>query len=94
MANKLQIHFQFASDAGSEVGDAVGQATLDAFDANWDNFERVRLETQSPGTEAYVVGEKRCLRRVVLHIASCRDSSYHNDISEIQPPSVRCLMLA
>lgn len=32
------IHFQFASDVGSEVGKAVGMATLEAFDANWDQF--------------------------------------------------------
>ncbi|KAH7072663.1 phosphatidic acid phosphatase type 2/haloperoxidase [Paraphoma chrysanthemicola] len=32
------IHFQFASDVGSVVGDAVGRATLEAFDKNWDKF--------------------------------------------------------
>ncbi|KAH8726227.1 phosphatidic acid phosphatase type 2/haloperoxidase [Phaeosphaeriaceae sp. PMI808] len=32
------IHFQFASDVGSVVGDAVGRATLEAFESKWDRF--------------------------------------------------------
>ncbi|KAL6706875.1 hypothetical protein ACN47E_005018 [Coniothyrium glycines] len=32
------VHFQFSSDIGSKVGDAVGLATLQAFDKNWDKF--------------------------------------------------------
>lgn len=32
------IHFQFSSDVGSVVGDAIGRATLAAFDKNWDKF--------------------------------------------------------
>ncbi|KAF2854733.1 acid phosphatase/Vanadium-dependent haloperoxidase [Plenodomus tracheiphilus IPT5] len=32
------IHFQFASDVGSEVGRVVGEATLEAFDTKWDQF--------------------------------------------------------
>jgi hypothetical protein len=30
------VHFQFASDVGPEIGDAVGKATLEAFDRHWD----------------------------------------------------------
>jgi hypothetical protein len=32
------IHFQFSSDAGAEVGDAVGRATLKAFERGWEEF--------------------------------------------------------
>jgi hypothetical protein len=32
------IHFQFSSDVGSVVGDAIGRATLAAFDTTWDKF--------------------------------------------------------
>lgn len=32
------IHFQFASDVGSKVGDSVGKATVEAFDKGWDKF--------------------------------------------------------
>ena len=38
--NKIswQIHFQYASDTGSEIGDWVGRVTLEKFDDNWDDF--------------------------------------------------------
>lgn len=32
------IHFQFSCDVGSEIGDAVGRATMEAFDEHWDEF--------------------------------------------------------
>jgi hypothetical protein len=32
------IHFQFSSDVGAEVGDAVGRATLEAFEEGWAEF--------------------------------------------------------
>lgn len=38
LANFDQIHFQYSSDAGSKVGDAVGKATVAAFDKSWDKF--------------------------------------------------------
>jgi len=33
-----QIHFQYATDTGSKVGDWVGRVTLENFDKNWDKF--------------------------------------------------------
>jgi hypothetical protein len=32
------IHFQFSSDVGALVGDAVGRATLEAFERGWEEF--------------------------------------------------------
>lgn len=34
------IHFQFDSDVGSEIGDAIGKATLEAFEEHWDEFQK------------------------------------------------------
>lgn len=34
----VQIHFQFTSDVGSVVGEAISRATLEAFGKNWDKF--------------------------------------------------------
>lgn len=32
------IHFQYASDTGSKIGDWVGRETLAKFDKHWDEF--------------------------------------------------------